>query len=141
MSQKGGKGAVNVIQSGGKCHINGDLPGTVRGRRTRGPGETTLSPAPRTWGGSQFKNNHSTKMCGGSGAGSYLRLIDSCITQLKAEGPSRTCNESQEEAEETRGPGETTPAPAPRTWGGVILKTRPLKYFVCFAINALGFIH
>ena len=29
--------------------------------------------------------------------GSYLRLIDSCITQLKAQGPSRTCNESQEE--------------------------------------------
>ena len=29
-------------------------------------------------------------------AGSYLRLIDSCITQLKAQGPSRTCNESKE---------------------------------------------
>jgi len=26
-----------------------------------------------------------------------LRLIDSCITQLKAQGPSRTCNESREE--------------------------------------------
>jgi len=32
--------------------------------------------------------------------GSYLRLIDSCITQLKAQGPSRTCNESKEEAKE-----------------------------------------
>jgi len=32
-------------------------------------------------------------------AGSYLRLIDSCITQLKAQGPSRTCNESKEEEE------------------------------------------
>ena len=32
-------------------------------------------------------------------AGSYLRLIDFCITQLKAQGPSRTCNESQEEGE------------------------------------------
>ena len=32
-----------------------------------------------------------------SEAGSYLRLIDSCITQLKARGPSRTCNESKEE--------------------------------------------
>jgi len=31
---------------------------------------------------------------------SYLRLIDSCITQLKAQGPSRTCNESKEEEEE-----------------------------------------
>ena len=30
----------------------------------------------------------------------YLRLIDSCITQLKAQGPSRTCNESKEEEEE-----------------------------------------
>jgi len=32
-----------------------------------------------------------------SGTCSYLRLIDSCITQLKAQGPSRTCNESKEE--------------------------------------------
>ena len=32
-------------------------------------------------------------------AGSYLRLIDSCITQLKAQGPSKTCNESKEEEE------------------------------------------
>jgi len=36
-------------------------------------------------------------MCSGSEAGSYSRLIDSCITQLKAQGPSRTCNESKEE--------------------------------------------
>ena len=28
---------------------------------------------------------------------SYLRLIDFCVTQLKAQGPSRTCNESKEE--------------------------------------------
>ena len=34
-----------------------------------------------------------------TGSGSYLRLIDSCITQLKAQGPSRTCNESKEEEE------------------------------------------
>ena len=33
----------------------------------------------------------------GSLAGSYLRLTDSCFTQLKAEGPSRTLNESPEE--------------------------------------------
>ena len=33
-------------------------------------------------------------------AGSYFRLIDSCITQLKAQAPSRTCNESKEEEEE-----------------------------------------
>ena len=36
-------------------------------------------------------------MCSGTEAGSYLTLIDSCITQLKAQGPSRTCNESKEE--------------------------------------------
>jgi len=36
-------------------------------------------------------------------AGSYLRLIDSCITQSKAQGPSRTCNESKEEEEEEPG--------------------------------------
>ena len=29
-----------------------------------------------------------------------LRLVDSCSTQLKAQGPSRTCNESTEEEEE-----------------------------------------
>ena len=42
-------------------------------------------------------NNHFTEMCCGTDAGSYLRLIDSCITQLKAQGPSMTCNESKEE--------------------------------------------
>ena len=36
-------------------------------------------------------------------AGSYLRLIDSCITQLKAQGPSKTCNGSKEEEEEGGG--------------------------------------
>jgi len=29
--------------------------------------------------------------------GSYLRLIDSCITQITAQGPARTCNESEED--------------------------------------------
>ena len=38
---------------------------------------------------------------GDTSAGSYSRLIDSCITQLKAQGPSRTCNESKEEEEDT----------------------------------------
>ena len=36
--------------------------------------------------------------------GSYLRLTDFCITQLKAQGPSRTCNESKEEEEEALEP-------------------------------------
>ena len=34
-------------------------------------------------------------------AGWYLRLIDSCITQLKAQKHSRTCNESKEEEKKT----------------------------------------
>jgi len=38
-------------------------------------------------------------MCCGIEAGSYLRLIDSCTTQLKSQGPSRTCTESKEEEE------------------------------------------
>ena len=38
-------------------------------------------------------------MCCGNKAGSYLRLIDSCITHLDAQGPSRTCSESKEEEE------------------------------------------
>jgi len=33
-------------------------------------------------------------------AGSYLRLVDFCITEVKAQGPSRTCNESEEEEAE-----------------------------------------
>ena len=36
---------------------------------------------------SSLKNNHFTEMCCGTEAGSYLRLIDSCITQLKAQRP------------------------------------------------------
>jgi len=39
----------------------------------------------------------------GTEAGSYLRLVDSCITQLKAQGPSRTCTESREEEEHSPG--------------------------------------
>jgi hypothetical protein len=34
--------------------------------------------------------------------GSYLRLIDSGITQLKAQGLSRNCNENREEEEEEK---------------------------------------
>jgi len=43
--------------------------------------------------------DHFTEMCCGTEAGSYLRRIDSCISQLKAQGPSRTCNESKAEEE------------------------------------------
>ena len=34
--------------------------------------------------------------------GWYLRLIDSCIAQLKAQGSSRKCNESKEEKQEEK---------------------------------------
>jgi len=46
-----------------------------------------------------------TEMCSGSEAGSYLRPIDSCITQLKAQRPSGTCNESKEEEEDEEASG------------------------------------
>ena len=49
--------------------------------------------------------NHFTEMCSGSEAGSYLRRIDSCITQLQAQGFSRICNERKEEKEEEVGFG------------------------------------
>jgi len=49
-----------------------------------------------------FKNNHFTEMCCGNEAGSCLRLIDSCITQLQAQGPSGICNESKEEEKDTQ---------------------------------------
>ena len=54
-----------------------------------------------TWYSSQFENNHFTEMCCGSEAGSYLRLIDSCVTQLRLKdllGP--VPSESKEEEEE-----------------------------------------
>ena len=46
-------------------------------------------------------------MCSGFEAGSYLRLIDSCIPHLKAQGTSATCNESKEE--EKKHPYDLTP--------------------------------
>ena len=52
-------------------------------------------------------------LCCGTKAGSYLRLIDSGITQLKAQGPSRTCNESKGEEEEE---AWTVPSREQRWW-------------------------
>ena len=40
-------------------------------------------------------------MCSGFKASSYLRLVDSRITQLEAQGRLRTCNESREEEKDT----------------------------------------
>jgi len=69
------------------------LPLRSRSRRFPGGG----SPLPRARALPAFKINRFTEMCCGAKAGSYLRLTDSCSTQLKAQGPSRTCNESEEE--------------------------------------------
>jgi len=58
------------------------------------------------WNTDKYPPGHPpfTEMCSGSEAGSYLRLIDGYITQLKAQGPCRTCNESKEEEEEGHPP-------------------------------------
>ena len=47
----------------------------------------------------RWKVDRSTVQAGSGGyvwEGSSLRLVDSCITQLKAQGPFRTCHETQE---------------------------------------------
>ena len=51
--------------------------------------------------------------------GSYLKLIDSRVIQLKAQGPSRTCNESQEEEERLHTSGSSS-------WLGYALPARAL---------------
>ena len=75
-------------------------------------------------------------MCCGTEAGSYLRRIDSCITQLKAQGPSRTCNEKKEEKEE-----ETS---SERSWGAALellfLVATPPEPLVCES-GPLGAVH
>jgi len=59
------------------------------GCRVWGYGSHRRRSAPR-----RPRRGRFTEMCCGT-----LRLIDSCITQRKAQGPSRTCNESKEEEE------------------------------------------
>ena len=58
-----------------------------------GPGISVFE-AHRLW-------DHSTLGLSDRGGGGresvYLRLIDSCIAQLQAQGPSRTCNANKEE--------------------------------------------
>jgi len=39
--------------------------------------------------------------CCGYRGGLVFKALDACITQLKAQGPSVTCNESKEEEEDT----------------------------------------
>ena len=92
------------------CHTGQKFMSLV----TSPPPKITFKPAPpplqpASEGGGGSCAHTSAEMCSGSEAVSYLRRIDSCIPQLKAKGPCRTCNESQERAEEVHGcePGLT----------------------------------
>ena len=82
---------------------NGVRPGRPP---TSGPRRPRLAGPPGGGAEARVSVNYFTEMCSGSEAGSHFRRIDSCITQLTAQGPSsRTCNESKEEAEGTSGAG------------------------------------
>jgi len=52
--------------------------------------------------------------------GDEIRLIDSCITQLEAQGPSRTCNKSKEEETKQRNNGVLSAVVQERRWLGLI---------------------
>ena len=76
---------------------------SLAARATAPPAEkqsAALHREPGSASETKLPGDHFTEMCSGSKTVAYLRLIDSCITQLKAQGPSRTCNESKEEEEE-----------------------------------------
>jgi len=90
-------------------------------------------------------------MCSGSEAGSYLRLIDSCISKIKAQGPSRTCNESKEEYREHREVGAHRLHDPPLLRGGLVFKAHRLFVSLesnnkeeevihpCMVLSGLGF--
>jgi len=56
-------------------------------------------------------------------------LIDSCITQLKAQGPSRTCNESKEEESHTSPSTASVPGPF-RVCGTILMVKWMVKWRV-----------
>ena len=72
------------------------LPGTAQQQLATTPSGVLLARSAR-----REMRRRNTRWCWRSSprthAHSYLRLIDSCITQLKAQGSCRTCNESKEE--------------------------------------------
>ena len=85
-------------------------PLQVMKRKRDGPGRDSNLPEPADWDE-------------GTEAGSYLRLIDSGITQLKAQGPSRTCNESEEDEKKKTG---TKPSAGPTHPHGETNSTKTL---------------
>jgi hypothetical protein len=80
--------------------------------------------------------------CSGFEAGSYLRPIDSCITQVKAQGPSRTCKESKGE-EGYSDIAQTPAAPQPRDknmqrfQGGLAFKAHRLVYHSTLSLRVI----
>ena len=58
--------------------LAGETHACTRALRWRGGGRLDLAALHHA----QFKNKYFTEMCSGSEAGSYLRLVDFCITQL-----------------------------------------------------------
>ena len=69
-------------------------------------------------------------------AGSYSRLIDSCTTQLKAEGPSRTCTESKEEEQAPAVEAGPACAAAPPELGGNVITFTPRN-----ALTVIAWMH
>ena len=86
-------------------------------------------------------------MCSGTETGSYLRLIDSCITQIKSQGSSRTCNESKEDEEEdihlkrANGDGHDDPRAFAKPRGGVSVQEEPrLIVALAFSSFMIGYL-
>ena len=93
-----------VVLGGGAVSYERGTPVGGVASREQGPcSRQAISPymACRIWLVSHSNRRTATAHheSGGSEAGSYLRPIDSCTTQLKAQGLARTCNESKEEEE------------------------------------------
>ena len=88
------------LGDGTRCHRNVQR---IRGGLVFKAHRLCVSGVPRAWSRRPWREasplcapgapTAGVKVCiSGSEAGSYLRLIDSCITQRKAQRPSRTCN-------------------------------------------------
>ena len=67
--------------------------------------------------------------------GSYLRLIDSCITQRKAQGPSRTCNESKKKKKKP--PSAAAWPPVKRFRGGLVFEAHRLVHHSTLGLRVI----